>query len=128
MKKVLIVDDQKVNQIMLSNYLNEFSQANFEVTVMSSGEECLKALEGDFPYDLVLLDLEMAEVGGLQVLERVRRVKPKANFIIVSAHTEGVLITKCLCLGASDYMVKPVKKEKFDAVIKDACGELAIAN
>lgn len=102
---ILVVDDSEVNRLLLRRRLEA---AGHRVTVANDGREALAKIEAE-PFDLVLLDVMMPEVGGLEVLETVRRTRTVAELpiIMATANDEVADIVKAFSLGANDYVTKP---------------------
>ena len=104
--KILVVDDNELNRDMLARRLQ---RKGYEVEVAVGGREAIVAIsENDF--DLVLLDIMMPDVDGLEVLETVRRRFDISELPIVmaTAKTASDDIVKALKMGASDYVTKPI--------------------
>jgi class 3 adenylate cyclase len=104
--RLLVVDDNKVNRLLMTRSL-ELQGHN--VDSAENGRVALELLHRD-TYDLLLLDMEMPEMDGFQVLEQlVREPKLRDLPVIVTSSLEGVAnIVRCIELGAEDYLHKPV--------------------
>ena len=104
--KILIVDDNKVNRILLGRGIE---QDGHRIATAENGKQALDMLKSD-PYDLVLLDIEMPEMNGYQVLEACLRDNELRNLpiIMTSSLDEIDAVVKCVELGAEDYLNKPV--------------------
>jgi diguanylate cyclase (GGDEF)-like protein/PAS domain S-box-containing protein len=103
---LLLVDDNEMNRDALSRRLR---QRGFEVTLAVDGREAL-ALADARTFDLVLLDVEMPGLGGLDVLAALRRSRSGTELpvIMVTARAEGADIVEAFRLGANDYVTKPI--------------------
>jgi diguanylate cyclase (GGDEF)-like protein/PAS domain S-box-containing protein len=103
---LLVVDDNELNRDVLSRRLG---QKGYAVTVAADGPEALAAVAGA-PYDLVLLDVEMPVMSGLEVLGRLRETHTQTQLpvIMVTARTEGADVVEAFRLGANDYVTKPI--------------------
>ncbi|MBU0481657.1 MAG: response regulator [Proteobacteria bacterium] len=108
-KKILIVEDNPVNAVQLSDQLRK---RGFITEVCGSGEECLELLEVN-RYALVLLDIMMPGISGLEVLPLLRKKFQPVELpvIMVTIVDDDRKIVEALGLGANDYLVKPVKIE-----------------
>lgn len=111
----MVVDDDQINSRILKQRL---SKRGFSVTCVESGKECLEAIQNDIP-DLILLDIVMPEMSGLQVLEYVRTVYSSIDIpiIMATAKTDVADIVEALKLGANDYIQKPVNIDIAEARI-----------
>ena len=103
---LLLVDDNEMNRDALSRRLR---QRGFQVTLASDGREAL-ALSGTTAFDLVLLDVEMPGLSGLDVLAELRRTRSATELpvIMVTARSEGADIVEAFGIGANDYVTKPI--------------------
>ncbi len=103
---LLVVDDNEMNRDALSRRLQ---QRGFEVTLAADGREAL-ARTGAAAFDLVLLDVEMPGLSGLEVLATLRQSRSATELpvIMVTARAEGADIVEAFRLGANDYVTKPI--------------------
>ncbi len=102
---LLVVDDHSMNRILLSRYL---AKLGYQATLVANGRQALERLQSE-PYDLVLLDVEMPEMDGYQVLEQLK-ADPRLRdipVIMISAVEELESVVRCIELGAQDYLPKP---------------------
>ncbi|MDH5288207.1 MAG: response regulator [Betaproteobacteria bacterium] len=104
--RLLIVDDNKVNRLLLARQLE---LAGHNAAVAENGRVALELLRRE-PFDLVLLDMEMPEMDGFQVLEQMTGDLALRDIpVIVTTSLEGIDSTvRCIELGAEDYLHKPV--------------------
>ena len=103
---LLVVDDNKVNRILLSRGLE---QDGHQVETAENGKQALEMLRRD-SYDVVLLDIEMPEMNGFELLEACLQDTDLRNLpiIMTSALDELDSVVKCIQLGAEDYLNKPI--------------------
>ena len=102
---LLVVDDNSMNRIMLSRYITKLG---YQATLAENGRQALDKLQGE-PFDLVLLDVQMPEMDGYQVLEHLK-ADPRLRdipVIMISAVEELESVVRCIELGAQDYLPKP---------------------
>jgi DNA-binding response OmpR family regulator len=106
---ILVVDDVAVNREILKRRL---VRRGFEISEASGGREALEIIDRE-PIDLVLLDIMMPDVDGLDVVRTVRKTRSTEELpiIMVSARSFSEDVTQCLELGANDYVTKPVDFE-----------------
>ncbi len=102
---LLVVDDNSMNRIMLSRYITKLG---YRPSLAENGRQALEKLQAE-SYDLVLLDVQMPEMDGYQVLEQLK-ADPRLRdipVIMISAVDELESVVKCIELGAQDYLPKP---------------------
>src|SRR5436309_13504234 len=102
---LLVVDDNSMNRIMLSRYIIKLG---YQATLVENSRQALDKLQGE-PFDLVLLDAEMPEMDGYQVLERLKADSRLRDIPVsrISAVEELDSVVRCIELGAQDYLPKP---------------------
>ena len=101
--KVLIVDDEESIRHLLRRQLEGL---DMECVIASSGHEALeKTARNEF--DLILLDVKMPGISGLEVLEKIKRRHPRPYVLMISALADVSITAKALILGADDYITKP---------------------
>jgi class 3 adenylate cyclase len=104
--RLLVVDDNKVNRLLLSRNIELMGH---KVTLAENGRVALQLLKRE-PFDLMLLDIEMPEMDGFQVLDEMAKDLELRDFpVIVTSSLDGVEnVVRCIELGAEDYLNKPV--------------------
>src|SRR5689334_15092867 len=118
--RLLIVDDNKVNRLLLSRNVQ---MQGHSAALAENGRIALEMLRSE-PFDLLLLDIEMPEMDGFAVLERLKAdVQLRDLPVIVASSVEGLdNIVRCIELGAEDYLPKPVNpvllKARIDASLE----------
>jgi two-component system sensor histidine kinase ChiS len=115
--RILVVDDEPINQQVLANHL---SLAHYDFTLAFSGEEALKAIDSGKKFDLVLLDIMMPKMSGYEVCQRLRQKYLPAELpvIMVTAKDQVQDLLEGLSSGANDYLAKPFSKDELLARIK----------
>lgn len=101
--RILIVDDEQSVREVLSEY---FIEQGYEVETAGDGEEALAQVQRNTP-DLVLLDVRMPGIDGVETLRRLRAIAPDVAVIMVTANEDVGLARDTLKLGALDYVAKP---------------------
>lgn len=114
MKKILIVEDEEKLSRLLELELN---YENYETEIASNGQDALLLLL-DNAYDLILLDIMIPELSGLEVLRRMRRQQITTPVILLTARDEVHDKVSGLDLGANDYVTKPFQIEELLARIR----------
>ncbi len=105
-KKILIIDDSAVNNVLLENVLED---QNYKVIIAFNGSDAFKAIDKDIP-DLILLDIMMPDMDGYKILEELKAKEKTKHIpvIMVSAKSDSLDIDKAMELGALDYIIKPI--------------------
>src|SRR5262245_12668637 len=111
--RVMVVDDEEEVRLVLSEFL---SGRGYEVTMAESGLQALDLLASAVP-DVVLLDVSMPEMDGVETLKRLLSSRPGLSVIMVTANADVGVTSKLLALGASDYIPKPFDLEYLDQAI-----------
>ena len=113
--RILIVDDDQINSRTLSKRL---TKRGFSVDCVASGKDCLEYIQHEIP-DLILLDIVMPDMSGLQVLQYIRSVYSSIDIpiIMATAKTDVSDIVDALRMGANDYMQKPMNIDIAEARI-----------
>src|SRR5918911_3532664 len=114
--RVLVVDDNKMFRDLVADQLNEL---NIEATSIASGEEALKSLK-ETDCDVVLLDIKMTGISGLDVLRQIREMEDAPEVIMLTADTSLSTGIEAMRLGAYDYLTKPATLDEMEAVIRKA--------
>jgi DNA-binding NtrC family response regulator len=114
---ILLVDDEPG---MLRYIRTLLEVDDYKVQTATTGEDALKQVEKGLDPDLVLLDLLMPGIDGLQTLEHLRQMKPGVKVVMLSCVSETRKVVQAMRLGAHDYLTKPFQKAELDAVI-DQC-------
>ena len=105
--RVLVVDDETEVRLVLGEFL---TGRGYEVTTAESGADAIAQLKKDRP-DVVLLDMSMPEMDGVETLKRIVSLHPNLPVIMVTANADIVVTSQLLALGASDYIPKPFDLE-----------------
>ncbi len=128
MVKILVVDD---DQDLRENLVEVLSDAGFELTAAENGEQALELL-AEAEFDLVLLDLIMPIMGGMEVLPQIKRTYPKVNIIMLTAFSTVDSAVEAMRKGADEYISKPIRIADLLVVVRRVleeakfsyCGEL----
>jgi DNA-binding response OmpR family regulator len=113
-KRILIIDDEKNIRLTLSQCLEH---SNYQVETAVSGEHGLeKYAENNF--DLVLLDMKMPGINGMEVLRRIKRQNPIQKIIMITAYGTIETAVEAMKLGAVDYLRKPFTPEEIRSIVK----------
>ncbi len=115
--KVLVVDDETINQQVLANYL---ALEEYNLTPAHNGVEALEKLEQNGPFDMVLLDIMMPKMSGYEVCQRIREKYSPAELpvLMITAKDQISDLVEGLSYGANDYITKPFNQSEFLARVK----------
>ncbi|MEK6656478.1 MAG: sigma-54 dependent transcriptional regulator [Nitrospirota bacterium] len=116
MDKILVVDDERSMRDFLSIMLKK---AGYDVTTAVDGEEAVNVLHKDI-FDLVITDLKMPKVDGLQVLKTVKELSPDTVVIVITAFASTETTVEAMKEGAYDYITKPFQNDEMKIRIKKA--------
>ncbi len=112
---ILLAEDEPVNQKMAQLVLKRLG---YRADTASNGREALLALECQ-PYDLVLMDIQMPEMNGIEAIRIIRERWPDGpKIIVVSSMAQDTCRERCLEVGADDFLNKPVKMNELGAAIE----------
>src|SRR4051795_7353102 len=114
---ILLVDDEPG---MLRYIRTLLDVDEYKVETATTGEEALERVQKGLQPDLVLLDLLMPGIDGLQTLEQLRELRPGVKVVMLSCVSDTRKVVQAMRLGAHDYLTKPFQKAELDAVI-DQC-------
>ncbi len=114
--EVLVVDDERPTRILMER---ELPQSGCKVVAVPSGEEALEVLSRQ-EFDVVLLDLKMPGLGGVETLRRLRSSGVTAEVVILTGHPDVDTAIEAMKLGAYDYLTKPFKLSEVEAVLRRA--------
>ena len=115
-ESILVVDDEPAILDSLSKILED---EGYHVTLAKSGAEALRTLSTD-PHDLILLDIWMPELDGLETLKRVRDQWPRQQVLMMSGHGSIETAVRSIKLGAYDYIEKPLSLEHVTLRVRHA--------
>jgi signal transduction histidine kinase len=115
-EKILITDDERY---VLEVTTRRLRNKGYDVTGVASGAEAIERISEE-PYDLLLLDIKMPEISGLELLRRAREINPEIMAIIVSGYGNVENAIEAMELGALDFVRKPAPIEDLTAAIEGA--------
>ncbi len=122
MDRVLIVDDESSMREMLSIALGD---EGWEVRAARDGEEAL-AMLGKQPVDVVVSDIRMPGLDGVELLRQVRKQSPHTEVILITAHASTDTAVEAVRLGAYDYVTKPFDVEELKVTLRHALEQQAL--
>ena len=112
---ILIVDDEP-SMLRYTKTLLEVD--NYSVETANSGFEAVKRVQDGLNPSLILLDMAMPSMNGLQTIEECKRIRPEQKIVVLSCVSDTSTVVQAIKLGALDYVTKPFYKSELDAVLK----------
>lgn len=122
LKTILVVDDDELTREFFKRMLQEY-----RILTASSGEEAVFQVAKE-ELDLVLLDIKMPGIDGVETLRQIKKIKPDLSVIMISAHGTLKTTVEAAKLGALDSIAKPFDLEEMKAVIRGAVETKAAGN
>ena len=119
MKKVMLVEDEEFI-LQGIRYIVDWEAISMEVTAMAhNGREALEMFHKE-PADIVVTDVEMPLMNGLELLEEIRKISPRTRFLILSGYDEFEYARKALKLDVEEYILKPINEEQLQQALISA--------
>jgi len=119
--RILIVDDEKEFVELVSERL---TMRNYDVTAAFSGEEALETVK-KYNFDIVVLDVLMPGIDGIETLREIKRIKPLTEVILLTGHAAVDTAIEGMRLGAYDYLTKPCEISDLVTKLDKAYGRKA---
>lgn len=116
MEKILVVDDEQSLREVLSIMLK---RAGYAVTSAADGEEAVELLQKEI-FDLVITDLRMPKIDGMEVLKAVKSASPETVVLIITAFASADSAVEAMKQGAYDYLTKPFQVDEVQLIIRNA--------
>ncbi|MDH4163185.1 MAG: sigma-54 dependent transcriptional regulator [Nitrospirota bacterium] len=116
MNRILIVDDEKSMRELLSILLKK---EGYDVATADNGDSALQAVQQEI-YDLVITDIRMPKIDGIELLKAVKELSPETVVIVITAFASTETAVDAMKLGAYDYITKPFKNEEIRLVVQKA--------
>lgn len=128
MSRILVVEDESAIRRVLVKILSEESDS-YQVEEAEDGLRGIEAIK-NIDYDLVLCDIKMPKMDGVEVLEAARKIKPEIPFIMISGHGDLDTAVNTMRLGAFDYISKPPDLNRLLTTVRNALDrkELVVEN
>jgi DNA-binding NtrC family response regulator len=120
--RTLVVDDDDLTRDMLREVL---AREGHDVTLVADGSEAVHRLE-EGAFDLVISDVQMAKLSGLELLETIARSHPELPLILITAYAEPAVAMDAMSRGAADYLTKPIDLAALRATIARALDRRAL--
>lgn len=114
MHKILVLDDEKNIRVVIRSCLESTDNL---IDDAINGEDALLKMQAN-DYDLLLLDLKLPGMNGMEVLAKTRELYPRMKIVIISAHGSIPIAVKALKEGAADYIEKPFSPQEIRNVVE----------
>lgn len=123
--KLVIVDDEQTIREGLKNYV-DWKSLNFEVTAcFEDGKEAIEYIQ-DNEVDVVLTDIKMIEISGIQLAEYIYNNKPEIKVVIISGFKEFEFAKQAMAFNVVDYILKPIKVVEITGLFEEICKTLSL--
>jgi len=116
---ILIVDDEESQRTLLAGFLDK---KGHEVITASSGKEAID-INSTTGFDLVVMDLKMPEIDGVETMRRMREIDPETYYVILTGYGTVESAVQAMKHGAYDYLNKPVNLDELELIIERVLGE-----
>jgi CheY-like chemotaxis protein len=116
-KKVLVVDDHAPTRALIRTILEGEKYENFELVEAATGTDCLKAVDKQGPFDLILLDVTLPDMDGYSVCRALRTVEAKVPIVFVTAKGDMKDYAAGRAAGADSYLVKPIARASLRSIV-----------
>lgn len=122
-EKILVIDDEKPTLKMFRLFLDVYG---FDILTAESGEEGLEVFEREKP-DIVLTDIKMPGMDGIEVLQEIKKRSPATEVIVITGHGDMDLAIQALNLDAADFINKPIQRQSLEQGLTRAQERLKLA-
>jgi len=122
-EKILVIDDEEPTLNMFELFLQAYG---FEVVTATSGEQGLELFKSCQP-SIVLTDIKMPGMDGLQVLKKIKEMRPGTEVIVITGHGDMDLAIRALNLDATDFINKPIGRENLEKALARARERIALS-
>ncbi len=115
-ERLLIVEDEDT---LCQSLQRVFVKEGYEVDIADSAESAFKLLEGK-PYDLIITDIILPGISGIELLTKYRKTNPAQKVIIITAYASLVTAVEAIKAGACDFIIKPLMHDEMKRVVRNA--------
>ncbi len=114
--RVLIVDDEKAHAEVVGEALE---RQGYEITLAASGNAGSRQIDQE-DFDIILTDLRMADLGGMEILKKARQVQPDCEVLVITGHGDVKTAVEAIKHGASNYLTKPLDMAELRVLVEKA--------
>jgi DNA-binding NtrC family response regulator len=118
--RILVVDDELLIRDLLYDY---FSSKDYQIATADSAEEAIEILEQGREFDVVLTDIKMPGIGGLELVDRIKQIDSGLPVIIITGYPSLDTAIEALRKRVFDYVIKPFNINRLSATVELACKE-----
>ncbi len=112
--KILIVED---DPLLLPSFERTLTDAGYDVSTANCGKDAMKLIKKNY-YNLVLTDIVMEDINGIQLMEKIKKISPSTLIILITGYSSVDTAVSAVKNNASDYLLKPCKKKELKKRIK----------
>ncbi len=112
--KIMVVDDEEEILNLLRKYLEKAGFNN--VVTINDPEKALELMQKEL-YKIVLLDIRMPKMDGIELLQKIKDINPLCNIIMVTAYSDLNNVVECIARGAVDFVAKPFKMKELTNIV-----------
>lgn len=120
--RVLVIDDEKLHAEAVAESLE---RVGFECTAVHSGRDGARKIESD-DFDIILTDMRMADVDGLEILKKAKEHSPEAEVIVITGHADIKTAVEAIKQGASNYLTKPLDMAELRVIVEKSCERIRL--
>lgn len=120
MLSVLIADDEKAICFLLHKLIHWDELGLSPIGIASNGSEAYRIVKEQKP-DIVITDIQMPVMNGLELIEKAREEQPDTSFVIVSGYQEFEYAKQAIRFGVEDYLLKPIKEMELNSILQRIC-------
>lgn len=117
--KVLYVEDDSITRMEVAKYLENRVE---KLMVASNGQEGLRLYQQD-PADVVITDIRMPIMGGLEMVRAIKEFKKPRSVIVTTAYNETDLLIECIDVGVNKFLLKPLVLHNLDTILQSVLAE-----
>ena len=115
--KILLADDQSLFAESLKTFLNNYAEDMSVADIAGDGEEAV-AMADKYRPDVILMDIRMPKMDGVEAVKKIKQMHPKINIIMLSTYKEDIFVHSALKEGASGYLLKDISPTELIAAIR----------
>lgn len=121
-KRILVIDDEKDICLLLERFLNK---KGYNCTAVSDENEGFNLIKSN-AYDMVITDLKLPTISGIELLQKIKILSPQTKVIIITGYSDIKTAVEAIRFGASDYVSKPLYPDELLSAIKEALKEAEV--